>query len=403
MSTPKVVFQINYLPHQDDIQDRDINFDEYTRQRKFYSSRQENDFIKYIVNGSKDPHDFVEYSGNEEKSEGIFNQDGLLDYHSRQSLRGRLRQTKSLIWKGFISFESEFGKDKCHSYEQALDLMKHEFPRFLNKAGLDAKNITWFAALHTNTDNNHIHFAFFENEPTRHRQTTKGLIAEGKHFSHGRLNQHALVNFRIRAEQRLESWNTLLAGVRKPMMDDFKQSLKKSKRGEIADMMNNLLYELPKTGRLQYDSENLAAARPFIDRITKCVISNDARLYEQVENFFILVRNKDDTTRRICKDTKTDPTRHLLFEKYKRDMYRRFGNTVLDCVNAIRFEQRQKEYEKAKGKSLKRVKRAKRTAKFEELVKLNSDIAREAADFFKEYLYKLGEFDLGRMVSGELE
>ena len=40
-----------------------------------------------------------------------------------------------------------------------------EFPKFFKKAALNPENITWFAGLHENTDNKHIHFSFRQNPP----------------------------------------------------------------------------------------------------------------------------------------------------------------------------------------------------------------------------------------------
>ena len=90
----------------------------------------------------------------------MFNQNGFMDAKQKQALRSDLRATKSVIWDG-ISPPRKIRQVVRGHYEQAYELLKTELPKFFKRAGLDPNNMEWFAGLHENTDNRHIHICFF--------------------------------------------------------------------------------------------------------------------------------------------------------------------------------------------------------------------------------------------------
>ena len=105
MNVPNVNFFINYV---DCLSGKfeDKEFMELNKEaRDFYGSKNTFDYVGYVNKGSKEKIDFVAYSGNNEKSHGVFNQNGLLNDEQIKKLRTKLRQTKSVIWHGLVSFE----------------------------------------------------------------------------------------------------------------------------------------------------------------------------------------------------------------------------------------------------------------------------------------------------------
>ena len=186
--TPNVNFMLDFLlPHYEDQAKQD--------QRNYYSSNKYNDYVKYVETGIKDLKnlDYVEYANNDTKSSGIFNENGKLDRTDIANLRKDLRETQSVIWSAVISFEEKFGKKWCSNYEQAQYILQSELPKFFKNAGLKPENMEWFAGLHENTDNRHIHLIFFEKEPIRN---VKGK----KKFSIGKLPLNAMEKFKAEIE-----------------------------------------------------------------------------------------------------------------------------------------------------------------------------------------------------------
>ena len=91
-SVPNVNFFIGYAEKN---RKRDLSNEIVQRavnERKFYSCNQENDYVHYINSGSNEKIDFVSYSGNEEKSHGLFNQNGLMGREDIKELRTKLRK-----------------------------------------------------------------------------------------------------------------------------------------------------------------------------------------------------------------------------------------------------------------------------------------------------------------------
>ncbi len=124
--------------------------------------------------------------------------------------------------------------------------MKNEFPKFLRSAGFDDKNITWCAGLHENTNHRHIHFAFFENEPTRHSKADNEL-----HFSKGKINMHAVDKMKINCELRLTSKDSLIVKTKNQVLESFKKGTRKSiKRGDMIKKVKQIILILPTSGRL---------------------------------------------------------------------------------------------------------------------------------------------------------
>lgn len=175
MSVPNVNCKIQYIQNEGEIAKSPALTEKYSNKRRFYSSQLADDYLKYMDKGSKEKIDYISYSGDEEKSCGVFGKNGLLTMNEKKKLRQQLRETKSVIWDCFLTFQPEFGQRYCNDFEQAYEMMKREMPRFLKDAGFNPDNITWYAALHTNKKHRHIHISFFENTATRIRQRSKEL------------------------------------------------------------------------------------------------------------------------------------------------------------------------------------------------------------------------------------
>lgn len=68
--------------------------------RSFYASAQADDYLAYIDKGSKAKTyvDYLDHTGNEEKSAGVFKKNGLLTKPQKKKLREKLRTTESCVW-----------------------------------------------------------------------------------------------------------------------------------------------------------------------------------------------------------------------------------------------------------------------------------------------------------------
>ena len=130
MNKPNVIAKIQYIECDNP-------------RRVFYSSGSKDDYLGYIDKGVKlnKDIDYLDYTGNLEKSSGVFNQNGLLNYDSKRLIREALRNTKSCIWDLVVSFETEYGLKNVDSYEDALELVKSVLPKFFKALKLKEDNI----------------------------------------------------------------------------------------------------------------------------------------------------------------------------------------------------------------------------------------------------------------------
>lgn len=386
---PNVNFFIGYVDNLRGKAPNDAYVQENLEARRFYSSGKDYDYVKYVSSGSKEKIDFVEYSGNNEKSTGIFNENGLMNEQQIKELRAKLRKTNSPIWHGVISFTTEFGDNFCNTYEKAYELMKAEFPKFFEKAHLDPNNIEWFAGLHENTDNKHIHFSFFEKSPYRTKIHGQELL-----FSDGFIPIEAINSFKVSAEMRLLNINKEIAYARESLTLEFK---KIAKNGDYMKDFRSLAFILPKTGRIGYDSANMEQFRPQINLIVSTIINADKDLRKKYSNFERFLSKRDNELIKAYEKIKVNYNDKLLHDKCLADIYRRLGNIVIKAAIELYTDEKKLERETKNRLIAKRIDKLKRKALIRKCMQLNDMVNREIISAFQEYLDKLEEANFKRL------
>ena len=164
MSTPAVVFSLGFTF---DWAIGGYDFLEYMdRPEAFDKTRHLNDEYK----------DFIDYMSNSEKSDGLFNaQSDLLtesDKEKYRQLETVSRDAGCPKYYGVVSFDNNFlienglmtsdGKLDVHGIKELGREGINAMISTSNK--LDNDNVYWTGAIHTNTDNIHIHFSICEYE-----------------------------------------------------------------------------------------------------------------------------------------------------------------------------------------------------------------------------------------------
>lgn len=339
--------------------------------------------------GSKEKLDFVAYSGNHEKSHGIFDKRGILTPEQIKELREKLRKTNSPIWHGVISFTEEFGNQFCDSYEKAYSMMTAEFPKFFKKAGLNPDNITWFAGLHENTDNKHIHFAFFENEAMRTRQRKNG-----SYFSDGFIPIKAINSTKVAIELRLLNIAKEIAEKRKTMTQELKNQMENE---AFMRNINFLIEYLPTQGRMQYESENMQKFRPEIDFAIYSIIKTNKNLKNTFDTFNNLLSKRDQEIIKAYTKINISYENKLLQDKYIKDLYRRLGNIVLTFVKEVRANRDKLNYDTNNRLKQKRIDKAKRKFLLNKCIQLNDVVNQEIVSSFEQYLARLDEANYKRL------
>ena len=396
MGTPSVNFFIHSVPYLE--KDLGINHPlvkKYWKERQFYSCQNSGyNIIGYVEHGSEQKIDFVQYSGNNEKSKGVFDINGLCSKERIAELKNGFKNTKSHIWHGLITFEELFGKKYCNSYEKAYELIKSEFPKFLTRAGFDKNNIEWFAGFHENTDHRHIHFAFYEKVPQRIKQNSSK-----KEFSQGMVSITSIKKMKMYCEQFLtENKENKIYNKRKDLMNDFKESGKRPIKGEYGRKMKEIILLLPTTGRVSYDSENMLFMKNKIDYLVDLMIKQNSKVNATYQTFITMLLDKDESIRRMCKEYKINPDKVVLFDKYKTDLYRRLGNVVIKNVFDIRTQMRQLDYKTKSRLAQKRIQRRKNEYALQQSMYLADKVQYEAMSYFQEHMKVLEEMKIKVLI-----
>lgn len=385
MSKPNVIAKIQYIECDNS-------------RRLFYSSSSKDDYLGYIDKGVKlnKDIDYLDYTGNLEKSSGVFNQTGLLNYDSKRLIREALRNTRSCIWDLVISFETEYGLKNVDSYEETLELVKNVLPKFFKAVKLKEDNVIWFGGLHTNTDNRHIHISFFEKEPMYYDAKKKSYK-----YRPGRINVKSCKELKMNIEKYFLSPKESMKRVRRLMVDEARTSMNSSSYLSLDKdfkwLLKQLYNKLPTEGHIGYLSPNMRECRPIVDNIIKKILNLGKHSFEYTD-LDIRLQEYDYKITSIAETHNIDEDDYLLRDKFKDDLFRRMGNVIIhELINRKRFE----EVEKKKLKHKKSEQAFHRKMLLEMISKsfeLMNKLEDEEARIFEEYQYKLKKAEYERLV-----
>ncbi len=385
-SVPNVVYkQEFFLPHYNDEKMQD--------KRNYYSSNKYSDYLKYIATGIQDLQklDFVEYSNNNSKSPGIFNQNGKMTSKEIADVRKSLRDTQSVIWSGIITFEEQFGLKWCNNFEQAYNLVKSELPKYFKRAGLNPNNIEWFAGLHENTDNRHIHLIFFEKEPLR-------IKGKKKIFSIGKVSTKAMDFFKANLELAATDFRAREIRVRTNLTKSFNEEINDVSGLKIKSMLLGLANQFPESGHLYYNSEKMQNLKSQVDNITTYIIKHNPNIQLYKDDFDELVKEKDELANSYCKRNGYNKPTESVGDKMMNDIYRRLGNIVIESARELKLKENERQKLNAKNLVEKHIQKNKLMKELDECLYLNSKVEFEIIKAFQDYMSKLEEMHIKTLI-----
>lgn len=368
-----------------------------SKRRSFYDSSDKNDYLEYVSQGINQNKviDYIDYSGDEEKSSGVFNQLGLLSKVDKKKLREKLRNSNSCIWDMVISFKGEFGLNNLKDYQDALNLINKIFPKFIKECGLEIDNITWYAGLHTNTKTRHIHLSFFENEPRTYDRLTKGVK-----YRYGKLPIDAINNFKMNMEKHYMSPITKVIQLRKQAIEEAKDLISgKSTSGKeklIRKQIKYLFDHIPISSYKSYGREEMKPYREIIDSISEYILETSS-----VNSLYLItlddINKRDEELERLYNFNRIKKEKRKYYgTTFEIDLKTRMGNAIIDEIANARM---------SIGRRIRSKKKSKSKYRKEEILNLvyqtfkhNLKVIDEATKVFEEYQKKLKEAEFNRLV-----
>lgn len=390
MATPNVLVRTHY-------------YEVGSKKRDFYTSRLKDDYVGYIDKGIKSNQclDYLDYTGNKEKSSGLFSSNGLLSDEEKKDIRKRLRETDSCVWDMVISFEEGYGKRNVYDYKKAQALLKKTLPSYLSSIGLDSDNVTWFAGLHTNTDNRHIHLSFFENSPSVYDRKTKRF-----RYRKGKVAISNVTQFKMAIESYFLEPVRGIQRVRKEAMEKAREQvsgLLKEDSLEANRLLRDLYEEIPKEGRLGYGSKEMEPYREKIDAVIDLVME-DENLGPAYRNLKEEMRKRDREIRKICQSQRiVVPTPYLYTPKFEKDLHRRMGNLLIREIVSARNREAMKANRLTHPKALQKNHILALMNSLAYNTAMSAKLSKEAWDCFDQAMEDLKKAEFERLLSeGEI-
>lgn len=286
----------------------------------------------------KNQYDYFCYMRNEEKSDGIFDstRDKLTEEEVNEFRKLELvsRSEGCPKYIGILSFENNFLRENNIIIGDQIDLaaIKNAARKGMNaliesSAKLDASNCYWSAAIHTNTDNVHIHYQLLEYHRLEDRlkvyrykdMLDKKDMEKLKSVVASSLNEKSLAK-------------DLTSFERDILQKQIKYAFQSDER-----KIQSLIKELPYNGAWQYIRLS-KHTQNHIDSCVRSVIKSDTELSRLFDDYMKKIDEVQDKSRRNYGD-------HSRYKNYTesrlhgRDgFYSRVGNAFLKICKEYKEE-----------------------------------------------------------------
>ena len=281
-----------------------------------------------------------------QKSTGVFNGNGLLSEEKVAEMKERLKNNKGNIWHGFISLNEE-QSHKIDAPEKCIGLIKRTFGEFLTYAGFNKKNIDLMCALHLDRPHHlHIHFVFWEKEPT-YKSKKDGML---DYRRKGKINMEAINKLFVRTglyidENRDRLFNTRVEAIRALRgMTSVKAAMGSS--DEIRKEILSIAKDLPKTGRLSYGSKDMEAYVGRVDKIVEMLIGYDGKARSSHLRFLNELEKHKQSIKNICGTPFVFTDKNIKIEEAERDLpkyHNKIDETKLSIIQDIEADYKRRQ------------------------------------------------------------
>lgn len=404
----RVVFRIRYYAPDDALLDATKEGNQRRiDNRNYYSSNSSDghDYLEYIEDGINQSggFDYLDYVQVHENSSGAFDRNGIMDAARKKELREELRRTKSVIWDGVISPEENLSKKRLSTYEDAKALIEKCLPPFLRENGIKYDNVTWYAGLHRNTDNYHIHLSFFEKGPMSYRQRKKGLF-----YHRGQITKGSINRMRVRLEEALDSNEFFFAQYQRQTLKGVNDALEVKNMSltqdkKIREKLAELFKQLPK-GKIGYMNEEMKPLRPLIDEIGLMILKKNPDLEDNYFNMKQELKRHDEYIKEVCESQNVEPERFMLMDKLVDDFHRRCGDQIIGYCKKYEWQVNYEHMDYEKQRKHRNIAKRKRTLLLKSTATLTRMVNKEAVEVFEEFEERLRKAEYERLVEeGEIE
>lgn len=259
---------------------------------------------------------------------GAFNLGGAMTKQECEEWKENARKTKATLYHGVLSLPA--WQSKLVGYEDMEKLVRQTFGGFLKNAGFDPNNIALMCAMHNNTENKHFHFTFYEKAPLY--RDKRGELHYRRKWN---LGEQVLNEYRMSATAYLDEHKKDLYNYRNAAVNGIRGLNIAPTDKELYVALCMLADKLPRQGRLQYNSENIAPFQKDIDAVVQMLLRKNPDALEAHKKTLSEIARRGKALAET--GTKSDYVKRLTAE-YKS----RLGNVVLGMVKQYRTNPKSK-------------------------------------------------------------
>lgn len=256
---------------------------------------------------------------------GAFNLGGAMTKGEVNEWRENIQKTKSCVWHGILSLPFKQSLDT--DIEKMQSLIRQTFGGFLKNASFNPDNIALMCVMHKDKPHKHVHFTFYEKQP-------KYIDKHGKeHYTERcKIQKDVLQEYRRSATAYLDEHKADFYTYRNEVLRELRTiTSTAASDGELYAALSSLAIKLPQSGRLQYNSENVAPYRGEIDRVAMMLLRRNPAALEAHKNAL------DEIARRARSLNELKGGGGSYAKKLTDEYTSRLGNVVLSTIKQMQF------------------------------------------------------------------
>ena len=248
------------------------------------------------------------------------------DIEIRRDITKRKIPESGVFWKLMISFPPDFAiNNGLISKYDYYELLKNVMPSLFADAGFKIDNMVWYAVLHRNTKNPHMHIAFYQKE-NHYKSKTISMMAINRLKSN--IANYLISNTDFYKEKDFY-FRDIVGSISYEEFAKIKSPkfFTNSFRRKLNEMLFDLYSKLPPVGRLQYNSRNMKPYKEEIDSIIEFILSHDSLKYKFADYDLLLQKHQKKLTE-VYGQTKDNKSKKYYKDQINR-LYSKIGNDIL--------------------------------------------------------------------------
>ncbi len=275
--------------------------------------------------------DIVGYGNNRQGSAGAFDKNGTLSAEELSEYRKKLSTTNSVVWSSVLSFTPMLAAQFCQNKMQAQRIIYENISALCKNSNLEEENLEAIAFLHQNTEHPHIHFVFWEKEPTRLNSQGKVCYNYTNPRHKGHLPIQAINDFKYEVARSFNENKFEYMSLR----DEIRYSLRNDIAGKSQQvrLLAMAQQDILSSDKKQY-ARFSAADKKRIDFGVKCLLEKNPQLKKTYDAYVQMLSETHRQNIKLYSDNRMPVPANAknFFNSRMEELRSRLGNEYLKAM-----------------------------------------------------------------------